>query len=203
MADHTAGGGVEAFAGPERVLARLEAHVQEGGEDVGEGQDAEGGDDRGEAAEVGDAGADDVREGPVHGDEHDPGDLAAALRQRRRGEQLDGDVVVEHLDADVAVQGRGDERRNDGEDVARRLPAVGAETEVRGGLRVLALVAVHEEAVEHVAHIDEALRTPHGFEKVARSPHLTHELGEDHGAAVGVDGLHEPVDRPQQTARVG
>ena len=59
---------------------------------------------------------------------------------------------------------------------------------------VLPLVAVHEEAVEHVAEVDEALRAPHALEEVVRALHLRHELREQHGAAVGVHGLHQAVD---------
>ena len=96
--------GVEALSGAQGVLARLEHNVEERREDVRKGQDAEGGNDRGETAEVGDAGADDVRDGPVDGDQRDPGELPVALSKWRRGEELHGDVVVEDFDTDVAVE---------------------------------------------------------------------------------------------------
>lgn len=58
-------------------------------------QDAEGGDDGGEADEIRDAGADDIGNDPVDGDEDDPGDFAGFGGQRWGMEDLDEDIVVD------------------------------------------------------------------------------------------------------------
>lgn len=53
-ADDLAGGGVEAFAGLDRIALQEIANVQPGRKAVGELQNAKGGDDRGETGEIGD-----------------------------------------------------------------------------------------------------------------------------------------------------
>lgn len=60
---------------------------------------------------------------------------------------------------------------------------------------VLPLVAVHEEAVKHVAEVDEELGSPHGLEEVVGTAHFGHEFDEQHCTAIGVDCLHQTVDR--------
>ena len=62
-------------------------------------EDAEGGDDRGQADEVRDAGCDDEGDGPVDGDEADPHDFAGFGGERGRAEHLDEDVVVDDYGA--------------------------------------------------------------------------------------------------------
>ena len=145
-------------------------------------------------AKSGMAAPDDEGDGPVEGDDADPDQFARALVQRRRPEEFHRDVVVQHLDADVAVERRRDQGRDHGQHVAGRLPRVVANPQVRRGLDVLALVGVEEEAVDHVAEVDEELGAPHGLDEVQGPAHLGHEFGEEHGAAVGVHRLHQTVD---------
>ena len=118
--------------------------MQEGGEGVREVQNARRGDDGGETRKIRDGGADDEGDGPVDGDDGDPEHLARSLGEWWGAEEFDADVVVQDFDADVAVERGGDEGRHHREDVARGLPAIGADAEVGGVLDVLALVAVHE-----------------------------------------------------------
>lgn len=69
--------------------------MQPGRERVGELEDADGGDDGGEAGEVGDGGGDDEGDGPVDGDEGHPEKFAVLLGKGWGAEELDGYVVVE------------------------------------------------------------------------------------------------------------
>lgn len=58
-------------------------------------------------------------------------------------------------------------------------------------------------SVNHVARVDEELCTPHGLEEITWSLHLRHELDEQLSTGVCVHTLHESVDAPDDTARVG
>ena len=73
----SAGFCVEGFLGQHSVLLDVEAELEEGREGVGEVADAEGADEGGDVADVGDCGGDYVGDGPVDGDDEDPGDFAA------------------------------------------------------------------------------------------------------------------------------
>ena len=95
MQDDGAGGGVEALATPEGVLLDVEGEVEERGEGVGELEDAHGGDDGGEAGEVGDGGRDDEGGGPVDGDRGDPDPFAGFVGEGWGAQELDGYVGVE------------------------------------------------------------------------------------------------------------
>lgn len=99
-----AGGRVEALAAAEGVLLDVEGEVQEGGEAVGELDDAEGGDEGDEAREVGDGGADDESDGPVYGDQGHPEELAALVGEGWGAEEFDGDVVVEDCSREGLVR---------------------------------------------------------------------------------------------------
>lgn len=70
-------------------------------------------------------------------------DVSWWIRERER----DG---VGTFDADVSVQCCCDGSGKHGEYIPRCLEIVGAYSEVAGVDRVLALIAVHEEAIEHV-----------------------------------------------------
>lgn len=67
------------------------------------------------------------------------------------------------FDANVAVQRGGDERAHHCEDVARRLEIVFRDAQIAGVDDILPLIAVHEEAVEHIDKVDEELRIPHAL----------------------------------------
>jgi len=73
----SAGFGIEGFFGEHGVLLDVEAEFQQGREGVGEVADAEGADEGGDVADVGDCRGDYVGDGPVDGDDEDPGDFAA------------------------------------------------------------------------------------------------------------------------------
>ena len=131
MARDAAGGRVEALVGAHGVLLDEVPERERGGEGVAELDDAEGGDDGDEAEEVRDGGGDDEGDGPVDGDDDGPQDFALVGRQRREFEQIHQDVVVQHFDADVAVEPGGDDAADDGDHVSGRLPSVRADTLVR------------------------------------------------------------------------
>ena len=58
-------------------------------------QDAEGGNDRGQADEIRNARTDNKGDDPVDGDDADPEDFARFGRQRGCAEHLDEDVIVD------------------------------------------------------------------------------------------------------------
>ena len=71
------------------------------------------------------------------------------------------------------------------------MPAVGVDALVDWVDGELPLAGVVEQAEEQVAAEDEGLGAEHAFPEVVGATHLGHELDEEHGAAVRVDGLHE------------
>ena len=87
-------------------------------------QDADGGDEGGELEEGWDRGCDDEGDGPVDGHDAHPEPFALLGREGRGAEEVDEDVVVEHLDPDVTVQASRNEPADDREHVADRLPSV-------------------------------------------------------------------------------
>ena len=89
------GGRVETLAAAQGVFLDVKGKVQEGGEGVGELDDADGGDDRDEAGEGGDGGADDEGDGPVDGDDGHPEVFAGFLGEGWGAEEFDCDVVIE------------------------------------------------------------------------------------------------------------
>lgn len=77
-------------------LLDLIANVQKRRERVRKLQDADGGDDAGEAGEIGNRCSDYIGDRPVDGDESKP-DISAALAfQRRSLEKFDKNIVIEH-----------------------------------------------------------------------------------------------------------
>lgn len=107
------------------------------------------------------------------------------------------------FDANVSIQGSSNQSRDNGKRVTSSAETVLRDTQVGRGLDVLALVAVHEESVEHVADVDEELGAPHALQEITRTLDLGHELGEDHASTVGVDCLHHSVDGATEVAGVG
>ena len=93
--DDVAGDGVEALAALKGVFLDVEGEVEEGGKGVGELEDAKGGDDAGEAGEVGDRGPDDKGDGPVDGDDGHPDPFARLVGERGRAKYFDAYIVVE------------------------------------------------------------------------------------------------------------
>lgn len=163
-------------------------------EGVRELEDAESGDESAESAEVGDGGGDDKGERPVDWHQADPDELAGALVEVWEAEKLFQDVLVDHLDADVAVERCSNEGREEGDDVAGGVCCGGAHSLVGRIDRVLALVGVDEESKEYVAEEDEALSADHSLPEVPGLAHLRHEFAEKHGTSVRVNCLHETGD---------
>lgn len=197
--------GVEALALAclHRVEVDVVAEDQDGRKGIAKLNDGNGADDRHEAEVIGNGGRDDEGDRPPDGHDDHPQDFAVLGDQGRGLEQIHEDVVVKDLDADVAVQARGDQPTQHGKHVAGRLPAVGADALVGDGIGVLALEVVDVAAVDEVDGVDEELRTPHRLDEVVRSLHLGHELDEELRAAVGKDTRKQAVDGADERGRVG
>lgn len=75
----------------------------------------------------------------------------------------DGGGWICTFDADVSVESGCDDGADHGEDVACSLEAVLGDTEIARVDDILALVAVHEETIEHVDEVDEKLGEPHSL----------------------------------------
>jgi hypothetical protein len=67
------------------------------------------------------------------------------------------------FDANVAVQSGCNDGANHGENVASSLKTILGDAEIAGVDDILALVAVHEQTVEHVDDVDEQLGEPHSL----------------------------------------
>lgn len=65
------------------------------------------------------------------------------------------------------------------------------------------MVSVHKQTIKHVAEVNEALRSPHAFQKVIRAFHLGHEFREQHRSTIGIHRLHQTVDGSAKVGRVG
>lgn len=95
------------------------------------------------------------------------------------------------LESDVAIKGSSYEGRDHGQRIPDSGPGVWRDTEIRRVLDILALVAVHEQAIQHVTGIDKELRAPHRFKEVAGLRHFRHEIQEDLCTAVSIDRIHQ------------
>ena len=197
------GKGIEDLLRHHGVLLDLEAERQQRGEGVRELQDADGAHEAGDGGELGDGRAHDERDAPVDGHEAHPEQLAARGGERGRVHERLQHLDVHDLDADVAVQRRGDEPRDHVHDVRGRLPGVGRQALHHGVVRVLALVGVDEEAEEHVAHVDEDVGAQQALPEVPRVTHLGHEGDEEHRSAVRVHCLVEAVQRAGEAVPAG
>jgi hypothetical protein len=125
MINDLARSGIEAFALLHGVLLDEVAEGNHGRETVGELHEAHGGCQAREPEEIGDGGGQDECNGPVDGDDACPKNLTAAGQERGCVEELHEEVVVENLDADVAVECCCDEAADDCKDITYDLPAVG------------------------------------------------------------------------------
>ena len=197
---------VEAVAALARAAHGIKVDVVSHSEDrrkrVGKLDDGDGGDNGHEAKVVRDGGGNDEGNGPPDGNDDDPKNLAHPRRKRRRAQKVHEHIIIEDLDADVAVQARGNQTTQYGEHVADRLPGVNGHALVGDRVGVLALEVVDVAAVDEIDAVDEELRGPHGLDEVARAAHLGHELDEELRAAVGEDALEKAVERADQAARV-
>ena len=91
------------------------AQGEQRGQRVRQVQQHRGGHDTDEAKVVRDGGRDDEGDDPPDGDDGGVDELAARGDEGRSLEEVHEDVVVEDLDADVAVQTGGDEASHEGD----------------------------------------------------------------------------------------
>ena len=96
---------VVALTAEQGVLLNVEGEVQEGGEGVGELEDAGGGDDGCEAGESGDCGTDNEGDGPVNGNNGHPDEFALPVSKGRGVEEFDAYVAVEDCGKQVLATG--------------------------------------------------------------------------------------------------
>lgn len=155
--DGLAGGGVESLAGLDGTLLDHEADVEHGRERVGELQNASGGDEAGQIADLWDGGGDEEGDAPVDRHDDDPGEFPRAGAKAGEAEVVHQNVVVDHLDADVAVEHGRDKRGGQAERVRYGLPCVRRYALVGGVDGVLALVGEDHQAEDHVDEVDEEL----------------------------------------------
>lgn len=185
---------VEDFTGQHCVALGFEANHQERREGVGELQDATGADEDDPCVDLGHRGGDDPSEHPVDGHEGDPDPLAGLGFEEREVKKVTSEVVVENFDADVTVQHGGDDARDESDDIACGLPAVGRDSLVGDVVDILALHAVAVDAVDHVAGVDEDVGTEEALPEIHRAAHLRHQFHKQSGSAEAEDGVHEAVD---------
>ena len=123
---HLAGHRIEslAFTFSHRIRLHVVSDRKERRKRIRQIQQERGGYDADEAKVVGDRRRDDKGDDPPDGYDGGVEYFAAAVDEGWRVEDVHEDVVVEHFDADVAVQSGGDEGGNEGDHVAGCLPAV-------------------------------------------------------------------------------
>ena len=125
MPRHSSSDRVKALVTAQRAPLDEIADCQCRREGVAELDNTERRDNGDKTEEIGDGGSDDKCDGPVDGYDDGPQNLAVLRSERREMEEIHEDVVVEDLNADVAVETGGDDAGYDGEHVASGLPAVG------------------------------------------------------------------------------
>lgn len=177
------------------VFLDLEPKGQDGGEGVRELQNAHRAHEAGDVRELRDRGTHHPSDDPVRRDQRHPDEFSRTGGERWGVEQLLEHLDVRDLDANIAIQTSGDQTRDQVHDIGRRLPVVRRETLHHGVVGVLALVGVHEETEEEIHDVDEDIGAEDALPEIPRVAHLREEGDEEHGAAVGVDGLVETVER--------
>ena len=200
---HDTRGGIKALilADADGVLLDVEAEREQRRHGVGQVEQHRGRDDADEADVIGDGGGEDERDDPPDGHDGGVDELPALGDERRHIEDVHEDVVVQDLDADVAVQAGSNKGSDERDHVAGRLPIVWCDALITGVVAVLALEVVYEAAVDQVDAVDEELRSPHGLDEVAGPAHLGHELHEQLRAGVRQNARQQAVDRPDQATR--
>ena len=194
MADDLARSRVKALAFDDSVFFDLITQHEERREGVGELEDADRGDETRQVAELRNGGRYNKGDAPIKRHEDDPADLAGLGGEAGEAEEIDEEVIVDDFEADVAVENSGDEAGDELDGVGDDGPGVVGDALVGGVDGELALEGVDEEAEEHVEEVDEKLGEEHALPEIEGALHLRHEFHEQHGAAVRVDGLHEPDD---------
>jgi len=162
----------------------LEAEGEDGGEGVCELQDADGADEAGDVGELRDGGADDPGDGPVGGDEGDPEPFAGCGGEGWGVEKLLEDFDVGDFDADVAVEGGGDQAGDDVHDVGGGLPVIRGEALHHGVEGILSLVRVDKNTEEEVDDIDEDVGAEDTLPEIPGVAHLSQEGDEKHSTAI-------------------
>lgn len=115
------------------------AQGNERGQSVRQVEQRGGRDDGDEAKVVGNSRGDDEGNAPPDGHQRSVEELAGLGCKRRCLQDVHKNVVVEHLDTNVAVQTGGDQSGNQGQGVSNGLPGVGRDSLEAGVVAVLAL----------------------------------------------------------------
>lgn len=189
-----AGGGIECLLWQDRITLSFEANHEEWRESVGELQDACGANEDDPTGDLWNGNGDNKCQDPVEWHEADKDPFALLALEDGELEDVTTDVVVKHLDTNVAVQHSRDHAGDEAQNVAKCLPAVWADTLVRRVEHVLALYGVAEATVHHVADVDQDLGADHTLPEVHRTAHLSHEFDEEGGTAEREDGVHQAVN---------
>lgn len=100
--------------------------VEDWWEGVSELQDANCCYEGSEAEEVGNGSSDDVCKGPIHRHNSCPQNLSRLGSQRRCIKEIDEDVVVQNLDADISIQTGRDQGTDKTHNIPGRLPCIRA-----------------------------------------------------------------------------
>lgn len=177
----------------------LEAKGKDSWECVGELQDTNGTHETGDVGELGNGGADDEGDSPVCWDETDPEELAKLGREGWEVEDFLEDFDINDFDANVSIQGSGNQTSKQVHDVGSCLPVVWRETLHNGIEGVLSLVAVDEETEEHVYDVDEDVGAENALPEVPWVAHLSQEGNEEHSTSIRIDGLIQTVQGADET----
>ena len=144
--------------------------------------------------EVGNSSGEDKGNRPVDWNHADPDELARLASEVGKTEKLLEDVLVKHLDSDIAVECSSDQRSNKVEDVTSLQCSQRGNALVGRIDGILTLESINVDAEEEVDNIDEGVSYDESLPEVPGLAHFGHELAEKHGSTVRIDCLHEADD---------
>lgn len=185
--------GIKAFPWKNCIELDLETQEEYRWEGIGELENAERGDEGCQAEEIRNRGSDDKGTRPVDWYERSPDYLSFLCGQRRCTEEVGEDIVVQDLDADIAIETSSNQCAEETDDVSNSLPGVDRNALERRIDGILSLIAVEEASVKDIDDVDERLSADHSLPEITGTSHLRHELGEQHGSAISIHSLHQTV----------